>query len=49
MIVKIVGEVQNFGEDFIDLEISGISYRIFVNKKFLIPSIKIGEILNVSQ
>ena len=47
MIVKIVGKVENFGEDYIDLEVSGISYRILVNKNFVIPSIEIGEILSI--
>ena len=47
MIVKIVGKVQDLGENFIDLEVSGISYRIFVNKNFVIPSIELGEILSL--
>ncbi len=47
MIVKIVGKVEAIGEDFFDLEVSGITYRIFVNKNFIMSSSEIGEILNI--
>ena len=36
MIVKLKGFIEDWFEDFVDLDVKGVVYRIFVPKKILI-------------
>ena len=33
MIVKLKGNIENFGENFIDLDVNGVVYRVLMSNK----------------